>query len=507
MQVLLLGLFVALYLHDTTTAVTAQAPDGSLSAVEALPSEAWPYLGPLPVALLVLGPKLLIALAYQTACMRTRRKLGTPSGQRTLSTLEKFTDALPFVLLLLFAADLVAGGLRAIRLAFSHTVLLDELIVLLPTLVVAVLSWWSYYPVDRRLREATIFRQADEGKPVYPLLQRWQYVSMQARHQFGLLLLPLSAIYAWNESLTLLGPDHHALISADVAMWLMPVGVLIVFLLAPLVIRFVWHTVPLPDGEVRNRMLALCKQHNVCVRQLLLWRTGGGLVNAAVTGMLRPVRYILLSDGLLDQVPPRTVEAVMAHELAHVKLRHIIWMGLTIITLIGLLEVAAQLTLTEVLIPWMGNVSIAALSEYSGIDLYNPQHQMLLTAAPVFGLTLFAFGWVSRRIERQADVFAARHLARTTDDKAYDAHARQVFDDDSVYTMVGALNQVAAFNHAPVDRPSWRHGSIAWRQAHLRSLIGKPTTNTPVDRTLMKVKATVLMGLVILIMSYLGWFQ
>ena len=37
--------------------------------------------------------------------------------------------------------------------------------------------------------------------------------------------------------------------------------------------------------------------------------------------MVRHVRYILLSDGLLDQLRPRAVEAVMAHEIAHVRRR------------------------------------------------------------------------------------------------------------------------------------------------------------------------------------------
>ena len=76
-------------------------------------------------------------------------------------------------------------------------------------------------------------------------------------------------------------------------------------------------------GEVRDRMIELCaSMHNVRVRELLLWHTSGRMINAAVTGLVRQVRFILLSDGLLDQVSnPRAIEAVMAHELAHVKLQ------------------------------------------------------------------------------------------------------------------------------------------------------------------------------------------
>ena len=181
MQILLLGLFIALFLHDHATTQTVVTSGGAARGAEALPGDVWPGLGPLPVALIVLGPKLLVALLYQTACMRTRRKLGGSTGQRALNRLERFTRELPIILLALFVCDLVFGALRVVRLGLRHVVLLDEIVVLTPTLAVAALAWWSYYPVDRRLREARVLRDADAGRPVYPLLTRGQYLSMQLR--------------------------------------------------------------------------------------------------------------------------------------------------------------------------------------------------------------------------------------------------------------------------------------------------------------------------------------
>jgi len=497
MQVLLLGLFVALYLHDMTTAVTVRGGGGALRQVEALPSDVWPQLGPLPVALLVLGPKLVLMLIYQIACLRTCRRLGKPGGHRTLDRLEKLTAALPLLLLGLFAADLWLGGLRVVRLALRHVVLIDELVILGPTLGAAVFAWWAYYPVDRRLREAAIMRQADAGQPVYPLLPRGRYLSMQVRHQFGLLLVPLAVIFAWAESLVLLGPDHRGLLSEDAVVALTPAGVLGVFVLAPLIIRYVWHTAPLPAGEVHDRMLELCRHHRVKVRQLLLWRTGGGLINAAVTGLIAPLRYILLSDGLLDQVPPRQVEAVMAHELAHVKCRHIIWMGLVLLVTLGLAEAGGYALIDAALRTHMVPTTIG-----EALNLTDPQAQVLLVSGPAFTLALLVFGWVSRRIERQADVFAARHLATTRGERAFDDQARHVFDHESVGTMVGALQRVAELNHAPIHRKSWRHGSIAWRQDHLRSLVGRPVNQAAVDVTMARVKLATLAGLAVLIAIY-----
>lgn len=497
MQVLLLGLFIAIYLHDATTTVEVVRGE-TVRYAEALPSDVWPGLSGWTMLAIVLLPKAAVALSYALACRRTRKRLGTQRGQRALNRLEAMSSALPIVLLCLFAIDLYLGGLRHLRVVLHHTVLLDEFLIMLPTLLVAALAWSAYYPVDRRLREAVIFREADAGQPIYPLLSRSAYVFMQLRHQFGLLLLPLLAVFAWSEAVTLMGPNFDGPLSDEAVMVLSPLGVFAVFIGAPLVIRYIWHTRALPEGEVRDRMMSLCVQHRVRVRELLLWQTSGRMVNAAVTGLISQVRYILLSDGLLDRLEPREIEAVMAHELAHVKCKHLIWMGLSLIV---------SLVVFEALFNQLVGVAntLYAASTFDmwgptgpmGFDLYNPDHRMLAATLPSFVVTIFIFGWVSRRIERQADVFAARHLATNSDEKQYNAQAHQVFDDAAVQTMVHALQRVSELNHAPTHRKSWRHGSIAWRQEHLRSLVGQPINNTPVDRTLTRVKLITLVGLVV----------
>ena len=90
-------------------------------------------------------------------------------------------------------------------------------------------------------------------------------------------------------------------------------------------------------------------------------------------------------------------------------------------------------------------------------------------------------------IERQADTFAARHMQGTmVQDMAATDDNR--FGDRAVYTMIGALQRVADLNHIAPTRRSWRHGSIAWRQNYLRTLIGKPLDDASVDRQLVWIK-------------------
>ena len=115
MQVLLLGLFVAVYLHDLTTAVNVVEGGEVVREAEALPGDVWPGLGVWAVLLIVALPKLFVCFSYWLACRNTYRRLGTERGQRALNRLEAMTSALPLLLLCLFIADLSAGSLRHLR--------------------------------------------------------------------------------------------------------------------------------------------------------------------------------------------------------------------------------------------------------------------------------------------------------------------------------------------------------------------------------------------------------
>ena len=63
-----------------------------------------------------------------------------------------------------------------------------------------------------------------------------------------------------------------------------------------------------------------------------------------------------------------------------------------------------------------------------------------------------------------------------------------MIDAQCVNTMIETLNQVAELNHIDPDKKSWRHGSIHWRQQQLRSLVGMPSNDLPIDRTVNWIK-------------------
>jgi Zn-dependent protease with chaperone function len=100
--------------------------------------------------------------------------------------------------------------------------------------------------------------------------------------------------------------------------------------------------------------------------------------------------------------------------------------------------------------------------------------------APVLSLiaAMLAFGFVSRCFERQSDAYAARHLSGDS----------PTITTEAANTMIQALIHVAHSNRVPRNRWTWRHGSIAGRIAHLRTLVGQPVSRLAIDREARMVK-------------------
>lgn len=482
MQLLLLGLVLGIFVHD------AYGPMGGRSADLGL------------VLTVMILPKLALAVVYAAGCVVVRRRLGWPGGHQALRGLDRLTSFYRFLAITLYGLDLWVGALASIRNGLGNLVLLDELLTIGPTLGLLVWSWWAYYPVDRRLREAVLMGRIDSGRPIYPIWSRGQYVLAQIRHQMALILAPMLLILAWIEAVQFYGPDHLLWIGQDPRPWLIIGGAMVVFLLAPLLIRRLWDTVPLPAGEIRDRLMAMCRQHRVGVRQLLLWRTFGGMINAAVMGLFSPLRYILLSDALLEMVSKDQVEAVMAHELAHVRKHHMFWLAVSAIGWLSLLQLTIGMLICGAvrhLAPEGGS-----MAGFSPDPLTTPTAMLGSTGGMLVWIA--AFGWFCRRVERQADTFAVQHLASGRHQPMTDDHGRVLVDGESVTTMIRALQQVADLNHIPITRRSWRHGSIGWRQAYLRGLVGLPIRSLGIDRQMRWVKLATLGAIGLVIAASLG---
>ena len=373
-----------------------------------------------------------------------------------------------------FASVFVLGLLGVVRDAVGDPVLLDELIASVPAFAVLLWTYRLAHPIERRLRDALMIRALDEGRPVYAFPGPWRFVLASARNSLAIMFVPLVFILGWSEAidrvLPLLGPfadaaEQGGTLATAGAPAIRLAGSVAIFALIPPVMTRVWDTVPIPPGELREELESLARAHRVRLRRFLVWRTHGSMLNGAVIGITPWLRYIVLTDALLESLTEAEVEAVAAHEVAHVRKRHMLWLALSVIGAALLFGEGSALVLDAA-----GAHESVALWGGAGISLV---------------AVLLILGAVSRRFEWQADAFAARHLS---------GGAAGAVTDAGAGAMSSALGRVARLNGIPESRFTWRHGSIATRRRRLRALVGTRADRLPIDRAVRRVMLMTLLG-------------
>ncbi len=426
------------------------------------------------------GVLLLVGLAAGGVAW-CRHRLGARQEPAAVVAAQRIVHITRLLLLVHFAVMvLVLGWLNTVRSAAGDVVALDEVLAMLPTIGGFAATWWLFYPVERRVREALLMRCLDEGDSIFPLPDRGTWVLTQLRTHVFFLLAPILLILVSVEVIDATAEtfaDHAwAGLIADVGAMLTAAVIVVA---APLLSRFVLDAEPMPAGPQRDDLLGVCRRHGVRVRELLVWNTHGSMINAAVMGMVGWLRYVLLTDALLEAMTPQQVEAVMAHEIGHIRRHHMPWL------LVSLLAAALLVTL-----PLFGARVLLAGAVES--DSVRATVSMTLTVLAAAAVVFVVFGWVSRRFERQADVFAVRHF-----NAQFDQEQAGLVSAGAVAAVGDALGRIAVLNAVAAGRHSWRHGSIAWRQAYLRSIVGRPAAAMPIDRQVRWIKAAgaVILGL------------
>lgn len=158
---------------------------------------------------------------------------------------------------------------------------------------------------------------------------------------------------------------------------------------------------PLTARALRNRIQALLERTGFRTRGIYVIdssrRTTHG--NAYFTGLGRSKRIVFF-DTLLKTLNAREIEAVLAHELGHFKLSHILKRMLMMFVIIF-----AALALLGWLVaqPWF----------YEGLGMERPSAHaaliLFIMVGPVFTFFLQPlFAWGSRKHEYEADRFAAK---------------------------------------------------------------------------------------------------
>ncbi len=346
--------------------------------------------------------------------------------------------------------------------------------------ILVVLNWYNFawrvagvFFVHVVVKLAPFFALLLVSWSVFHLLEKafgykkWtlrQYISFQGRQAAVIIVALLTFSFAMEAISGFRNVEMFLVLYPEVMLISFVPIMALVYTLIPLLARFMWKVKSFPDGPLRRRLEQVCRRNNVKVRDILLWNTGGGsIVNAAALGLFPRLRYVILTDGLVQNLSPDEVEAVFGHELGHAHHGHIAYYAAFLMT-----------------------ISFLSMYLLEPFQTSSEPLNIIIQFAVTFGLFIgIVFGFISRRFERQADLYGCR-----------------VAGDARVF--ISALEKVAALSGNVRAMPSWMHSSIAKRVGFLAAAMQKPSVASAFQqRVQLLCAAIVALGLGSLLFSFL----
>jgi STE24 endopeptidase len=158
---------------------------------------------------------------------------------------------------------------------------------------------------------------------------------------------------------------------------------------------------PLPEGELREKIFALSKKLGFTISDL--YRMDGSKrsskANAFFTGIGRTKRIVLF-DTLIEKQTTDEILAVLAHEIGHFQMRHIVRQLIVSFVSLGVITflTGQMIVSTEMLLAF----SIPEHSIYAALACASFFFSPLSRLVSLWSL------WLSRRYEFEADAYAVR---------------------------------------------------------------------------------------------------
>jgi STE24 endopeptidase len=290
-------------------------------------------------------------------------------------------------------------------------------------------SWWRTFRIEERFG----FNRTT--------LATWLADLAKGLAVGALLGLPLAFVVLW----LMRGAGAYWWLFVWIAWMAFQLLVLVLYptVIAPLFNRFS----PLPAGAARERIERLLARCGFTASGLFVMdgskRSGHG--NAYFTGLGRAKRVVFF-DTLLARLAPEEIEAVLAHELGHFRLRHVvkrvIWSSLFSLALLGLLAWLSQST-------WFyAGLGIPAGDVQAAMARPGVALALFMLALPVFTFVLAPLAAAySRRHEFEADAFAARHASA----HALVAALIKLYEDNASTLTPDPLHSAFYDSHPPAS--------------------------------------------------------
>ena len=216
--------------------------------------------------------------------------------------------------------------------------------------------------------------------------QRWEYLGFS----FRMLLLPLFPMLFISavQDFTHLFPEQ---IGVYIGLGLLLPLIMLPFVFAPLLMQFLWKTETLTDTELKQKLQRLTERSGMKYRDIGVWQTGSlSIANAAVAGIIPRNRKVFITDTLLHNFPDEQIETIVAHEIGHIRHKHLLISTLLVLCYLLSSVIFYQLVMEPLKEPLAG-------------------FPILLSIISILFFVLYfkvLYNFLSRRFEHQADLYA-----------------------------------------------------------------------------------------------------
>jgi Zn-dependent protease with chaperone function len=214
-------------------------------------------------------------------------------------------------------------------------------------------------------------------------------------------------------------------------------------ILGPVMVQRFWRCKPLEEGFYRQRIEALCQKAGLKYSNILYWPIfGGRMITAGVMGLVGRFRYILVTNGLLNMLTMEEIDAVIAHEIGHIKRHHLLFyllffIGYPFLYFVFYFPIDLLMVFTATPNGLLDQLGLdPAVASITLLNLI-----MITTFLVYFR---FIFGYFMRNFERQADTYVYSLLK-------------------SAQPLISTFHKIASTTAQPADKPNWHHFSIKER--------------------------------------------
>jgi predicted Zn-dependent protease len=200
------------------------------------------------------------------------------------------------------------------------------------------------------------------------------------------------------------------------------------------------------------------------------------MLTAGVMGLVQRFRYILVTDALLRSLDPDEIDAVIAHEIGHVKKHHLLFYMLFMAGFMLFTFAVNNLILFAILYakPLYGFVLRLGLEQSTMVSLLFS----LVFCAAFLIYFRYVFGYFMRNFERQADVYVYAMFG-------------------TAQPMIRTFQKIAVQSGQDPAKPNWHHFSIRERVGYLLRCEQDRRWITHQDRKVRRSLALYALGLIL----------